>query len=260
MKKILALLLCTLMLLGMLTACKKDKAAGAKPGAATTTPTTGEAVQGPVAAEGILVVTADASVTIAYDVKGLVQKVEANNTEAAELLATYDEQTGFDCSVVVTKIIKDCAAMSMGEMTHVMIKQTKGSGSPDENFMKNIESAAKTALENAESSAKLVMVTPEQQDNNNHIDPKVAKTLIMAYLGVDSLDSIYGTDKPVEGYYSFYVTADELEEEVHVNAATGAVGQGLLTEIGEGEQEAVDPKEEQQQATQPQETTPATNP
>ena len=70
-----------------------------------------------------------------------------------------------------------------------------------------------------------------------------------------------GTEKPVEGYYSFYVTYGDMEAEVHVNAATGAVGEGLLTEIdGDETEEAVDPKEEQQQATQPQESAPATNP
>jgi len=256
MKKTIALLLCGLMLLGTLAGCKNAATSSNNPGG-TTTPPTGDNVQGPVAAEGVLVVTADASVTIAYDAEGLVQKVEANNPEAEELLETYDDQTGFDCSVVVTKIIKDCTAMSMGKMTHVMIKQNKGSGNPNENFMKDIESAVKTAMTNANSPAKLVMVTQEQQDNNSHIDPKVAKTLIMAYLGVDSLDGIYGTEKPVEGYYSFYVTYDGMEEEVHVNAVTGAVGQGVLSDITE--EEPVDPKEEQQ-ATQPQESAPTTTP
>lgn len=256
MKKMIALLLCGLVLLGMLAGCKKAAAPNNNPNS-TTTPPTGAGSQGPVVAKGVLVVTANASVTIAYDVDGLVQKLEANNPEAEELLETYDDQTGFDCSVVVTKIVKDCVAKSMGQMTHVMIKQTKGSGNPTEDFMKNIESVVTTAMTNANSTAKLVMVTPEQQDNNAHIDPKVAKTLVMAFLGVDKLDSIYGTEKPVEGYYSFYVTCDDMEEEVHVNAVTGAVGQGVLSDITQ--EEPVDPKEEQQ-ATQPQESTPTTTP
>ena len=267
MKKFLVFFLAALMLLSVLAGCK-DKAAA--PGTAATegdgttstapTDENGNVIYGPVESKGSLILNCNAVVKITYDKEGLVQLLEPMNDTAIDIMENYNDQSGFTCVEVITKIVKDSVAKSMGQLSAVVVKQNKGSGNPTEGFLQNIESEVKTALTNAESSAKLLMVGTGDLDAGGYIKLKDAKTLVAAYLGAQ-LDSIYGTDAPANGFYSFTVTYGGMEAEVHVNAETGAVGDGLL-EMEENADndpaEATDPKEPLvTDPTQPSESAPA---
>lgn len=249
MKKIIALLLAALMLVGVLAGCGKNDT-NADQG---TTPTgEGEGVSETEKA-GSLVVTANASVVITYGTDGLVLSAEGVNEEGVGLLESYSEPTGFSCTELITQIIKDSSARTnLGRLTYVVVKFDKDSQTPGTNFLESIESAAKKAVEEATPDTKLVMITQEDLDADGNINLATAKTLVEAYLEVEKLDGIDGTDKPVEGFYSFTVTYDGFEESVHVNANTGVVGDGSLGgEIQEPEE--TDPTEETDSPVNPTE-------
>ena len=67
-----------------------------------------------------------------------------------------------------------------------------------------------------------------------------------------------GTSTPVDGYYSFRVICNGVEEELHLNALTGRAADGILTDFEVDPDQITDPKDEQQAATEP--TTAPTQP
>ena len=246
MKKIIAILLCAVLVLGLFAACeKKDTAV---PG--VTTPKGEENGVTETKKNGSFVVTANASVRIAYGTDGLVIKIEGINDSGKELVEGYDEMLGASCATLVGKVIKDSAARSnLGRLNYVVVKHEKDSGAPGTNFLEGVEAAAKKAVEDTATSAKLFMVTKDLLDADGYINLQTAKALIEAFLGVESLQSFDGTNKPIDGFYSFQVSYDGMEEMMHMDAVTGGVGQG---EINGALSDATEPEE-----TEPQETEPA---
>lgn len=257
MKKIIALLLCAIVVAGVFAGCgnNQNAADGTKPqgngGSNTDIAETQK--------DGTLVVTANASVRITYGADGLVLKVEGTNEDGENLMESFEALLGSSCSEVVSKIIRESAGRTyLGKLTYVAVKHEKGSSAPGTNFLEGIESAAKHALETASSDAKLVMIAQDKLDADGNINLETAKTLVESYLEVDVLDGFDGTDKPVDGFYSFKVSFDGMEEELHMNAVTGVVGDGL---IGDGlqEPEETEPAESEPAETTPEETNPVEN-
>ena len=246
MKKMIAILLTLVMILGMLAGCGKNTSG--------TNNTTGHnhLTEEELAARivGSLVVTANASVTISYDAAGYCMRVVGNDPEGIDLLASYDDVVGVSCSEVITRLIRDSSARSMGDLHYIMIKDVKGSAST-EKFWSGITTIATAVRDNIDTNIKLIMVTQAMQNDAGYVDLKTAKALVEGYLNVSKLDSIDGTSAPVEGFYSFRVSHGGVEEELHLNALTGRAADGILSDFEVDPDLITDPKEEQQAATAP---------
>lgn len=254
MKKIFAIALSVLLLVGMLAGCGKNTSGGANgttaPGGAANVDLTERIV-------GSLVLTANASVTISYDAAGYCMQVVGNDAEGTDLLAGYEDLVGVSCSEVITRLIRDSAARSMGELHYIMVKDVKGSAST-EKFWSGIKTITTAVRDNIDTDIKLVLVSQDMQDAKGQVNLKTAKTLVEGYLNASKLDSFDGTSAPVDGYYSFRVTCNGVEEELHLNALTGRAADGILTDFEVDPDQITDPKEEQQNATEP--TTAPTQP
>ena len=249
MKKMIALLLAALMLVGILAGCGKGDT---NMNQDTTPAGENDGITQPEKA-GSLVVTANASVVITYGTDGLVLGAEGANKEGVDLLESYEDLTGFSCTELITQIIKDCSVRTnMGRLNYVVVKMDKESKTPSANFMDSIESAAKKAVEEAKPDAKLVMVKLDDLDANGNITPATAKTLVEAYLEAEQLDGFVGADKPVEGIYSFTVTYGGVEQFLQINANTGSVGEGDQNDQTQ-ESEDVDHTEETDSPVDPTE-------
>lgn len=259
MKKFIAILMSTLMLLGILAGCGNTEPA----------PTTGDAgaVSTPVSA-GLLVLNAAAALNISYDADGLVLNVEGIDDNGATLAGEYTDYLGKSCSDAVCDLIAASihSAFLTPEENYVMIKQAVGSTLPGATFLETIQLDADNAIKAAGSTAALVMLTEENLDENGYINLESAKTLMLAYLSRDSFDVLEGSPTPINGQYSFRVTVGETTEDLIVDAVSGDVYEGTLEEAPfeddtlDDTVEIVEPTDEVMVETQPATTAAATEP
>lgn len=231
MKKILALLICAVMLLGLFAGCGNDVSDN---GVINTTEASNggaDKVETPEEA-GSLTVNAAAAITVTYGADGLVLKAEGINDDGVELLSVYEDVFGSSCADLISKFIKDSIANNcMYDTNYVVIKQNKGSALPGTNFLEGIQTAAQGALDAAEISAALVMVGEENLTADGYIDLVTAKVLVEKFLEVEEVTSFDGTDKPIDGMYVFDVAYDAMMERMMVDAETGGVSQGSTEEL-----------------------------
>lgn len=222
LRKLFAVLMSAVMLLGLLAGCNNAGNAG------TTAATEDTTMANPIAS-GMLVVNANASVNVSYDNNGLVLELEGIDDNGKELVSEYQDYLGESCSTVVCTLIKNSSAVGyLTESNYVMIKQAVGSQLPGTNFMEELTTDAKAALEAVKSSALLLVFAEKDLDENGYINLESAKALTLASLKLDNFDSFNGTTAPVNGVYSFHVTAGTLEEDLLVDAVTGSVYTGIL--------------------------------
>lgn len=237
MKKLLALLLAAVMVLGVFAACGKESGDDATP----STPNY-EKVENPDTA-GTLTVYAAAAVKVSYGADGLVLSLEGLNDDGKYLEETYAQELfGSSCTDAVNQIIKESVMKNfMFDTNYVVVKLNKGSALPGTSFLESVQSAAQRGLDTVASDAALVMVSEENLTEDGYIDLVTAKVLVEKFLGIDELDGFDGTDKPIDGMYAFDVTYGIMQEKVVMNAETGAVSQGAIEELEQTiEQDEID--------------------
>lgn len=224
MRKVFAVLISAAMLLGLLAGCNNA-------GDTNTTGATTDTTQmiDPIAS-GMLVLHANGAVNVSYDNDGLVLSIEGADKGGEELIAEYTDYLGESCADVICTLIKRSQNTDNPEMNkYVMIKQAFGSTLPGTNFLEELTTDAKAALEAAKSSAKLIVLTEEDLDEKGYINLESAKDLVLAYLSLDSFDSFDGTTAPVDGVYGFNIVAGNVDEDLLVDATTGSVYSGILS-------------------------------
>ena len=245
MKKILALVLSLVLVLGLFAGCGEDLLDGIVGGGSnsstdknsTPTPTGGSNGNEEVANAnivGMLVVNANAAVNVSYDNKGNVLEVSGANENGDILASEYTNYADKPCSEVVCDLIANSSLSGYltTEVNHVVIKQAVGSASPAENFLETIKLDAEAALAEAGSTAKLLVLSTANLDEDGWIDLESAKALALAFLSIESFDLLEGTDAPIDGCYSFRITSGSyLDETVVVDGITGDVYQGELDDV-----------------------------
>ena len=220
MKKILAILMSAILLLGLFAGCG-EKAPVATEGS--------NAAVNPVAA-GMLVLNVNGAVDISYDSDGLVLSLEGCDINGEVLVGEYTDYLGKSVSEVICDLINNSklAGFMLPEVTYVVIKQAVGSALPGATFLETIETDAEAALAAAELSAELIILTEDNLDEDGYINLESAKGILMAALGLEGFDTIDGTVSPIEGLYGFTITAGNLEGDYIVDAVTSLVVEGQL--------------------------------
>ena len=181
-KKILALAMGAVMLLGLLAGCSEETVP-----AKETTPETKNYLT--AALGGRLVLSAEASVMIDYDQNGMVLEVIPYNDYGITITEDYTGYQGKPCTTVVKDLIdasaKECF---LRDASSIMLKLAKSSGLPTETFLDDLAKVAATAASENGSSAPVVTVGLDGLDNEGYINAEHAQILLKNHLGVTELD------------------------------------------------------------------------
>ena len=227
MKKLLAIFLSAILLLGIFAGCSNQ----------TDDPiSTENTVPTPIAA-GMLVLNAGASVNISYDSDGLVLNVEGADESGSVVVGEYLDYLGKATSDAVCDLIGLCGLSGYlnAENGFVLIKQAMGSALPSDTFLETIATDAESAVKEY-SPARVLLFTEENLDKDGYINLESAEQLLLAHLVLDSFDTLAGSTEPVEGLYGFAVTASDMEARFIVDAVTGAVCEGELDDVDYGDE------------------------
>lgn len=227
-KKLLALVLGAVMLLGLLAGCGE------------TTPNKPNETKAPVSQvptlTGMLVLSANATFKISYDQDGMVMEIAGNNEDSSAILAEYD-YNGKSCSTVVKELIAATAkATLLRETNNIVLKLAVGSQLPSETFFDGLaKDAADAAAENA-SSAYVVAIGLDGLDESGYINADFAQKLLANHLGVTAFDSYNGDTEPRNDCYIVTVKAGEVAGTYSIDAVTGMISET------EGEESPAEPE------------------
>ena len=213
--KLLALALCAVMLIGVLSGCGNND---------STDPTTGTI---PKVAEiaGTIMLNVNACVEISYDSEGLVLNIQEVDHDGHELLADYSGYLGTPCVEVVKELTEHSVNIELltKEFNHIVIKQLPGAKLPTATFLEDLGAAAKTA---AGITVAVSIVTEADLDADGNITAKKAYDLLQNALFITKFDLVESTEELIDGAYEFQIVAGHLEGGYIVEAATGYVYEG----------------------------------
>ena len=221
MKKIFALMLAVLMVLG-LWACGKT-GDSYLPQSDVVQP---EAEKLPDEA-GKLTIYAEADIQLVYNDAGNVIAVTALNQPAEEIAESY-EFTGKTCPMVVLELI-DFVVDSELPFTKgfVLVRQEPGSSTPSDDFLKNIREDA-----NLNKGEYTVLVTGAAElDKEGLFGKDTAIDALKASYPVVEGNTVVCADDPVGGSYSIFCTdAEGNTKEYAVSAVDGTVSEITASE------------------------------
>lgn len=226
-KKLLALVLGAVMLLGMLAACGEP---ASKPEA-----TNAPAPQQPILT-GMLVLSATASFKITYDQEGMVMEIAGANEEGTAIAETYTDYIGKSCSTAVEELIAAVAdATLLRDAKNVVLKLAVGSQLPSETFLDGLAKDASEAVANKGGSAPVVAIGLESLDEDGYINAETAQNLLKNHLGVTAFDSYNGDTTPRNDCYTVFVKSGEVEGAYLIDAVTGLITESTEEETAEPE-------------------------
>lgn len=233
MKKIFALILSVVLVLGLMAGCGNEPAKQTDPVIQNSHPA------------GVLVLSAGAAISITYDADGLVLEVAGASDLGDALLKDYAGYMGKTCATAVKELIESAAAADYlnADTKNIVIKPSIHSEFPGSNFMETIETEVKTAAEAAGSKAVITVVDESKQDENGYINLETAKALLCNELGVEKLDQYYGADAPSDGVYICTAEIDGEQTYHHIDAVTGLIQDATDEELLGEPTDPTDPEE-----------------
>lgn len=237
--KILALILCATLLLGVLAGCGNN----APSGDPESTPGTnsGDKYDVPEIC-GTIMLNANACVDISFDKDGKVLNIQEVDHDGSQLLSEYTGYLQTSCVEVVKDLVTISCHLELlnTEFNDILIKQYPGSKLPSETFL---EELAKAAEEVSEVSGRVAILTEEDLDAEGNILPKAAYDVLQSSLQVDKFDLIESDELLEEGVYTFNIVAGTLRGVYLVEAETGYVYEGII-DYEDPEQETEDWEDE----------------
>jgi len=230
-KKLLALLVSAVLLLGLLAGCGNEKA----PAGETAEETAGNTPQAAVLS-GMLVLSAQASFKIGYDQEGMVMELSGANEPGETIAATYTDFAGKSCNTVVKELLAAVAdATLLREAKNIVVKLAMGSALPSETFLDGIANAAAEAVADNACTGSVVAIGLDSLDEEGYINAETAQNLLKNQLGVTSFDSYNGDTTPRNDFYTVYVKAGAVEGTYLIDAVTGLITETVMEETGEPE-------------------------
>ncbi len=217
-KKLLTLLLAVTMVFGLL-ACGKEPTEPDE----TSIETTFDITKAPVT--GKIIISSTAALTISYEASGLVTGVEPSNDEGVAMFNSDKDYVGNSCVDVVADLV-DKFIQDKALTKSLVIKPVPGSSMPNGNFLNTLVSTAQATADDALTTTTVILVPLNKLDAYGFIDTESAKSVVLAYLGLEKATTFAGSSVPdSQGYYLFYLEEGDLKGHYSVDATTGAVAE-----------------------------------
>lgn len=238
-KKLLALLLGAVMLLGLFAGCSDEKVPEKE------TVKSDPPVQ-TATLHGMLVLSAQASLNISYDQAGMVIDITGGNDLGSVVAAGYENYVGKSCDTVVSDLIAACAQERLlRDATSIVLKVATGSQLPSDTFLDNLSKTAATAAAENGSSAPVVAIGLDGLDADGYINAAYAQTLLKNHLGVTDFDRYNGDTFPRNDCYTISVQYGDQLGSYTIDAVTGLISE-VVEEDSENMEEDFDPTFEEE--------------
>lgn len=227
-KKLLALMLGAVLLLGLLAGCGEQKAP-AKETVGNDTPK--EAIL-----SGMLILTGQASFKISYDQEGMVMEIGAANEDAEAIVSAYTDFAGKSTSTVVKELLTATAeATLLRGAKNIVVKLAIGSQLPSETFLDGVANTAAEAVADNGATGYVVAIGLEDLDAEGYINAENAQALLKNQLGVTEFELYNGENTPRNGCYTVNVKAGDVEGSYLIDAVTGIITETVDEEPAEPE-------------------------
>ncbi len=215
-RKILAIFLVAVVILGVLAGCGKKKTA-----TNDTAETTVETTLAKDELAGILLLNVGGAVEILYNVDGAVLSVAGFGTNGIELAKEMDTAVGTTCQQTVRTLTEKAVNLGyVDENTKVVVlKQGIDSILPTKDFLDKCVSEVQALVENA----KIVKIATDDLATNGYISLEAAEKLLKTYLNLSGDVTFDGPMKAIGSKY--YLSTQYLDDIVYysVDASSGAI-------------------------------------
>lgn len=241
-KKLLALLLSAVMLLGLFAGCSDETV----PEKETTDTKQDFQISTPY---GLLVLSTQASLNINYDQAGMVIEVSGRDDFGIAVAKDYQNYAGKSCDTVVKELITACSEEGyLRDASSIMLKLAFGSQLPSETFLDDLSKTAAVAAAENGSSAPVVAIGLDGLDADGYINAANAQILLKNALGVSEFDSYNGDTSPRNDCYTITVQYGDTWGCYNIDAVTGLISEVTDEDPGESEyiEDEFDPSFEEQ--------------
>lgn len=215
--RILALLLCSVLMLSLFAACGKEGASDQTGSKYDPTPV------------GSFVVAYGATVQITYDAQGLSQRVEGADEKGKNVVSQYtdNEQYGMACGELVIDLLQKAENFGYISMEYgnVVIKVIREATLSNENFLQDIVKDAQEFVKDI----PVICVPAEDQDEKGYITADAARILLQQTLGLNSPETVRIVGEMTDQQYTFAAIVGGKQNTYSVHAVTGQVA-GIIVQ------------------------------
>lgn len=196
MKRILAMLLCVILVLGLFVGCNKEEAAP------TTTAAT-EASTEPAEPAGTLYLAFGPALALVYDEEGKVLQIAGTNEAGKTIADTCADQVGRGCVFAARKFLRYASDNNLlGDAKSMVVRVGNSDPLPTEDFLDTIVTDCEYLADEECTGIQLMKITVDDLDSDGNMIPETARALAARFLGVTESD-LQGEETVADGFYSF---------------------------------------------------------
>ena len=178
---------------------------------------------------GTLLLSVNPEIELEYDYNGLVQQLNAVNTDGKDLLAGYTGYENRECGDVASELVEKIYNSGYftetigGQQKNIVLRLEKDSDYPDDDFLEEIARKVRSTVEECGIASQAMTLDRNDIGENGYINTQAAQNLVLAQLHFDDASFTEREYELDDGVYELEFTRDGVEYEYEVDAVTGKV-------------------------------------
>lgn len=197
MKKILALTLGAVLILGLFAGCNQNGTDN------TTTAATTEATTEPAVSAGTLYLTFGPAFEIVYDENGNALQITGTNEAGQTIAANCADQIGKDCVFAARKFLRYASDNNLlGDAKNMVVRLDMSDPLPSEDFLDTIVTDCQYLADEECTGLRLMKIVSDNLTCDGNLTPETARVLAAHFLGVAETD-LSDPGAITDGCYNF---------------------------------------------------------